>query len=78
MGRLDRVQQELKDEVAQFHEVLFHYLSRQWEQGLEILEVLIANSPDTKLYVLYRQRIEYFMANPPEPSWDGVFTHKTK
>jgi len=78
MGRLDRVQQELKDEVAQFHEVLFHYLSRQWAQGLEILEVLIANSPDTKLYVLYKQRIEYFMANPPEPSWDGVFTHKTK
>ena len=78
MGRLNRVSQEVKDEVARFHEVLSHYLARQWSPALAILTELQAQQPDCKLFALYRERIEYFMANPPEPMWDGVFTHKTK
>ena len=78
MGRLNRVSQELKDEVAQFHEVIAHYLAREWQQALTALAVLEAKHPGTKLHELYRKRIEYFMANPPEPEWDGVFTYETK
>ena len=78
MGRLNRVSEKLKEEVARFHEVLSHYLARQWDQALAILTELQTKQPDCKLYALYRERIEYFMANPPEPAWDGVFTHKTK
>ena len=78
MGRLNRVDQTLIDEVAQFHEVLFHYLARQWEPALAVLAALEAKRPDTKLYALYRQRIECYIAEPPDPSWDGVFTYETK
>ena len=78
IGRLDRVSQELKDEVAQFHEVLSHYLAQEWEQALAILAQLEAKAPDTKLYALYRTRIERYIENPPDPAWDGVFTYETK
>ena len=78
MGRLNLVPQELKDEVEQFHAVIGHYLARQWEQALTALAVLEAKHPSAKLHELYRKRIEYFMGNPPEPAWDGVFTYETK
>ena len=78
MGRLNRVSQELKDEVAQFHEVIAHYLAREWQQALTVLAVLEAKHPGTKLHEMYRKRIEFFMVNPPEPEWDGVFTYETK
>ena len=78
IGRLNRVGQALIDEVAQFHEMLFHYQSRQWEKASSVLATLETPRGDVKLYALYRLRIEYFLANPPALDWDGVFTYKMK
>ena len=77
-GRLNRVSQEIKDDVALFHEVLLHYLARDWDKALSVLATLEAKSPGTKLFALYRERIDFFMANPPESDWDGVWTHESK
>ncbi len=78
IGRLNRVSQEQKDDVEKFHTVLEFYLAREWEKALAVLAELDAKQPGAKLYELYRKRIEYFIANPPEPAWDGVFTYETK
>ncbi len=78
MGRLNRVDQQIKDDVAQFHEVLSHYLAREWAQGLAVLAQLEAKSPESKLYALYRQRIEAYIVDPPDSDWDGVCTKTTK
>ena len=78
IGRLNRVSQEQKDDVEKFHTVLDLYIAREWEKALTVLAELDAKQPGAKLYELYRKRVEYFMANPPEPAWDGVFTYETK
>ena len=78
IGRLNRVSQEQKDDVEKFHTVLDLYIAREWEKALAVLAELDAKQPGAKLYELYRKRVEYFMANPPEPAWDGVFTYETK
>ena len=78
IGLLNRVSQELKEDVIQFQEMMTHYLAREWAQALTTLAALETKHPGTKLHALYRKRIEYFMENPPEPTWDGVFTYETK
>ena len=43
-----------------------------------MLRRFLEEEPDCYLYTLYLDRIHHFRENPPEPDWDGVFTHETK
>jgi len=64
-------------ELALHQQALQHYWLQQWQAAQLIWQQLL-ESKSHKLYSLYLQRIEFYQQNPPEPNWDGVYTHQEK
>jgi len=78
LGPADALSPQLREEVNIFSELLTHYRTMAWETAEKLLGRLQESTPDSGLYRVYRERIAYFRANPPEAGWDGVFRFKTK
>lgn len=66
------------EELELFTHMFTHYHAREWDEALEHLRELLARKPESKLFLLYVERIEHYLHEPPPSDWDGVFTHKTK
>ncbi len=77
MGREADIRALVREEIALYHEALQLYRSRAFAQAKGLFEKLEAKNAST-LYQLYLQRINAFLAQPPEPDWDGVFVATTK
>lgn len=77
-GPRDAVDPGTLARIDRFHEALDAYAEREWDKASGILDDLIAQGDDRKLYHLYLDRIAHFREMPPPPEWDGVFTHETK
>jgi adenylate cyclase len=64
--------------MQQFEMGLHAYRSQRWQDAIhrfqQVLEVMPGDPPSC----LYIHRCETFMAVPPPPDWDGVFTLETK
>jgi adenylate cyclase len=78
LGLEEEMTREQLESTRSFHHFLFLYRSQSWDQAEEMLRKFLEDEPDCYLYQLYLDRIEHFRENPPEPDWDGVFTHETK
>jgi adenylate cyclase len=78
LGTLSTVSAAMQKEVEFFHEVRRLYRAQQWDQAGSVLLALQQQSPDTKLYGVYLERIAYFRNNPPDPDWDGVYVFQIK
>ncbi|MBT7284517.1 MAG: CHASE2 domain-containing protein [Rhodospirillaceae bacterium] len=80
MGRKDLLQQQdfvaLKD---QHKTMLAAYREQDWTkaQGL-IKDCRAADGTLGELYDLYDERVEFYLENPPDPDWDGVFVATSK
>ncbi len=68
----------LHDEIKLFHEMRRLYRKQDWDQAELQLMNLRRMSPDTALYGIYAERVNYFRNDPPAADWDGVFVFKTK
>src|SRR5699024_9770822 len=80
---LSEASQELQHSVAQFNQVVAHYRAQAFTTAQELLQQLIQTDAQAEhnravLYQLYQQRIEHYLAQPPEPEWQGVFVHTSK
>ncbi|MBT8061174.1 MAG: adenylate/guanylate cyclase domain-containing protein, partial [Gammaproteobacteria bacterium] len=71
--------------VREFHEALENYWAQQWNDAEAALDSIASNAgtcPETTRYLplvrIYLQRISLYQSEPPEPGWDGVFSHKSK
>ena len=78
IGLAGEVSSAMHDEVKLFHEMRRLYRKQDWEQAELRLMNLRRMSPDTALYGIYAERVEYFRRNPPAADWDGVFVFQTK
>ncbi|MCF6290532.1 MAG: adenylate/guanylate cyclase domain-containing protein [Desulfobacterales bacterium] len=78
LGPADALDPPILEEVAVFAELLTHYRAMAWNEAEKLLDRLQAGAPDSMLYQLYRERINYVRANPPDEGWDGVFRFHTK
>ena len=78
LGLEDELTEEAIERARSFQHFLFLYRSQSWDQAEEMLGRLQQEEPDSYLYGLYAERIRHFREAPPEPDWDGVFTHTTK
>lgn len=62
---------------AENHEAMrAAYLAQNWQQAQQGLALLAPAADDyglSKLYTLYRGRIEHYIDHPPGAEWDGVF-----
>ena len=78
LGPTDALDPQTLEEATVFAEALAHYRSKAWKAAEKLLDRLQAGAPDSMLYQLYRERINYVRANPPAGDWDGVFRFHTK
>ncbi|HET7831436.1 MAG TPA: adenylate/guanylate cyclase domain-containing protein [Gallionella sp.] len=78
VGLAGELHQEVLDEVTLFHEMRISYRKQAWDQAETQLRALQRRSPETALYRVYAERIDYFRRNPPPAEWDGVFVFQTK
>jgi adenylate cyclase len=65
---------EFIDLSARHGEFLARYRAGDWDLAEALsreCEALNSSHLD-RLYLLYRERIEYFRVNPPPPNWDGT------
>lgn len=61
-----------------FNQAIACYYARDFEGALFMLSSLGDVFQNQKILKLYQERIHYFMQTPPEPDWDGSFTHTSK
>jgi len=78
LGIKGEVSSDARDELKLYDQARKYYKEQQWDLAeLQFLN-LQKQSPMTKLYSVYLDRIQYFRKDPPGDNWDGVFTYKTK
>ena len=73
-GNVDQRQEE----IHKYTKGLNLYKDKMFVDGEQCFSELEANYTDQKLYSIYRERCAAFIKNPPDKSWDGVFTHTSK
>jgi adenylate cyclase len=78
LGLVGEVDASVLEELKLFQKVLRDYRKQEWDKVELQLFSLQKMYPNTKLYKLYADRVEYFRKNSPGPEWDGVFVFKTK
>lgn len=76
-GLKDNMNQRCK-EIEAYTKGLNLYRNKSFVKGEQYFSELAATYPEQKLYAIYRERCDFFIKNPPDISWDGVFTHTSK
>ncbi|CAK0763202.1 adenylate cyclase [Gammaproteobacteria bacterium] len=74
-NQLDSV---LIEELKVYRQALHYYRDQEWERAAVAFYRLREKSPQTRLYDMYMERIEFFRTNSPGKNWDGVFSFTTK
>lgn len=54
------------------------YKTRKFNEAIEEFQEAIRLKPQDGPSLLYIERCENFLKNPPPPDWDGVYTMTTK
>lgn len=79
---LGHIHEELDDStkemLAYYKEGLKLYRNRKWKLALNMFQDAMSVCPEDGPSSTYVDRCRYFINNPPEDDWDGVFTLKTK
>ncbi|EMN11211.1 adenylate/guanylate cyclase catalytic domain protein [Leptospira borgpetersenii str. Brem 307] len=79
IGRQDNVPERVKASVLEFSKGFEAYLNREWSLAQELLESSqITRGNKDKAAVLLIDRCEEYKLNPPERTWDGVYTRTHK
>jgi adenylate cyclase len=78
LGLKDAVSSDTRGELELYREALRLYRGENWDMAeLQFLNLKQAH-PERHLYDEYLHRVQVFREKPPEPGWEGVFTHETK
>jgi adenylate cyclase len=78
LGKQELIDDTVRTSLERFDRVLEYYRERRWDDAGELLDTLISDDPQCRLYALYRERIAHFRRHPPPDDWDGTFTHTSK
>lgn len=74
LGEEGALSDETLARLDTWHVALKQYRSRNWTGADHALEVLQRGEPGSRLYALFRERIETLRLAPPGAAWDGTFT----
>jgi adenylate cyclase len=76
MGVTGSLSPEKLAQAELFRRMRLHYERAEWDDALEILQMLNGAAPDT-LFEMYHHRIQTLRGTTP-PGWDGVFDLESK
>jgi len=68
----------LKDVIEIYHEGITLYRETKWNECIARFEKALSLNPNDNLTRICIERCEYFLKNPPEKDWDGVWTMTEK
>ena len=68
----------LQERILRFHDALTLFEARAWKDAEAAFAMILRTAPDDGPSRLYHQRCRQFQENPPESTWDGVFTFDQK
>jgi adenylate cyclase len=63
----------LKDVIEIYHEGIALYRETKWNECIARFEKALSLNPNDNLTRICIERCEYFLKNPPEKDWDGVW-----
>jgi adenylate cyclase len=75
--RLSEADETWRGQIARHEQALVDYRARRFEQALGTWTALQAERP-CKLFELWAERSQTYLAHPPAEGWDGVYTFETK
>jgi len=75
--RLSEADEAWRGQIARHERALLDYRERRFEQALGTWTALQAERP-CKLFELWAERSQTYLAHPPAEGWDGVYTFETK
>ena len=80
LGREDMLrQQDFQTLKAQHSEMLVAYRHQEWDKARKLVDSCrTADGSFTDLYDMYEERIAFYLENPPDPAWEGVYVAETK
>jgi adenylate cyclase len=80
LGRKDMLQrQDFKTLKEQHVAMLDAYRGQDWPKARQLVESCrSAGGSFSELYDMYEERIGFYLENPPDPDWDGVFVATSK
>ena len=78
IGLGSQIKNSVTVELADYEQALDHYRHQRWQVAKKQFVQLAKQHPNRRLYQQYAERIEHFLANPPNNDWDGVYTFTTK
>lgn len=73
----DNELQNLNEVISMFNRAVCLYLSREWLQAIEVFNRIISKGLYYESAQIFINRCEYYLENPPEKDWDGVFKQET-
>ncbi len=76
--RDEKINSEILKLIEAFTEGLFFYRNREWLKAIEKFEKGLILNPNDYPSKLYIERSGFFIENPPNDAWDGIFEIKTK
>ncbi|MCX5804323.1 MAG: adenylate/guanylate cyclase domain-containing protein, partial [Proteobacteria bacterium] len=68
----------LKDVIEIYHEGIALYRETKWNECIARFKKALSLNPNDNLTRICIERCEYFLKNPPEKDWDGVWTMTEK
>ena len=69
---------EFEKMLELYKQGLLAYNKSEWKEALRLFEEGLSLKPDDGPTLTYIERCRYFLDNPPDDSWDGVFRLTTK
>jgi adenylate cyclase len=64
--------------VERYNDGIRHYRAREFKDAMTCFKEALVLNPGDKPSRIYVERAEHFIAAPPPPNWDGVWTMTSK
>lgn len=78
LGKLSELDEEQKLALENYHQALKLYWRQSWEEAKSLFSKLKEDSPNTKIFQIYLDRIETMSKSDIDEAWDGTFRHTSK
>ena len=78
LGKEGEMADSMISNISSFEQALAYYRNCRWDEAEEILQNLLQQDLNHKLYTLFLERINMCRQSPPSENWDGVYTFESK